>query len=128
MAGARDLLARLPALLGKEVRVIAAPCIGRCEQAPAVAVGQTAVPNASCEKVVAQVATTPKRDLPEAHIDHTAYLASGGYALLKACDAGERDVESIITTLEHSGLRGLGGAGFPAGPSGASCEPWRRLG
>ena len=43
MAGAGGLLARLPALLGPEVRVIAAPCIGRCEQAPAVAVGQHAV-------------------------------------------------------------------------------------
>jgi formate dehydrogenase len=115
MAGARDLLARLPKLLGQDVRVIAAPCIGRCEQAPAVAVGQTAVPNASCEKVAAQVAATPKRDLPEGHIDHAAYLTNGGYALLKACDAGERDVEAIITTLEHSGLRGLGGAGFPTG-------------
>jgi formate dehydrogenase len=115
VAGARDLLARLPTLLGQEVRVIAAPCIGRCEQAPAVAVGQTAVPNASCEKVAAQVAATPKRDLPEGHIDYAAYQASGGYALLKACDAGERDVESTITTLEHSGLRGLGGAGFPTG-------------
>ena len=115
MAGARDLLARLPALLGKEVRVIAAPCIGRCEQAPAVAVGQTAMPNASCEKVKAQVVAIPTRDLPECHIDHAGYQAGGGYALLKACDAGERDVESIITTLEHSGLRGLGGAGFPTG-------------
>ena len=115
MAGAGDLLARLPKLLGQEVRVIAAPCIGRCEQAPAVAVGQTAVPNASCEKVAAQVAATPKRDLPEGHIDYAAYQAGGGYALLKACDAGERDVESVITTLEHSGLRGLGGAGFPTG-------------
>ena len=115
MAGAGDLLARLPKLLGQEVRVIAAPCIGRCEQAPAVAVGQTAVPNASCEKVAAQVAATPKRDLPEGHIDYAAYQAGGGYALLRACDAGERDVESVITTLEHSGLRGLGGAGFPTG-------------
>ena len=47
MAGARDLLARLPALLGREVRVIAAPCIGRCEQAPAAVVGQNPVPNAT---------------------------------------------------------------------------------
>ena len=45
MAGARDLLARLPALVGREVRVIAAPCIGRCEQAPAVAVGQHPIAN-----------------------------------------------------------------------------------
>jgi len=115
MAGAGDLLARLPKLLGQEVRVIAAPCIGRCEQAPAVAVGQEAVPNASCETVVAKAAATPSRRLPEGHIDYAAYQSTGGYALLKACVAGERDVESIITTLEHSGLRGLGGAGFPTG-------------
>jgi formate dehydrogenase beta subunit len=115
MAGAGDLLARLPGLLGKEVRVLAAPCIGRCEQAPAVAVGQNAVPNASCDKVVAQVAANATRHLPEGHIDYAAYQAGGGYALLKACESGARDVESVIKTLEDSGLRGLGGAGFPAG-------------
>src|SRR6476661_8107322 len=51
LAGARDLLARLPGILGTDVRVIAAPCIGRCEQAPAVAVHQCAVPLATVEKV-----------------------------------------------------------------------------
>ena len=115
MAGARDLLARLPELLGKEVRVIAAPCIGRCEQAPAVVVGQNAVPVASCDSVLAQVAANATRHLPQGHIDYAAYQAEGGYALLKACAAGERDVESVLATLEDSGLRGLGGAGFPAG-------------
>lgn len=115
MAGARDLLARLPLLLGKDVRVIAAPCIGRCEQAPAVAVGQNPVPNASCEAVVAQAAAGATRQLPKGHIGYLDYQAAGGYALLKDCIAGRRDVESIIGTLEHSGLRGLGGAGFPAG-------------
>ncbi|MEP7298131.1 MAG: NAD(P)H-dependent oxidoreductase subunit E [Burkholderiales bacterium] len=115
MAGARDLLDRLPALLGKEVRVIAAPCIGRCEQAPAVAVGQNPVPNASCEQVVAKVKANAIKDESTGHIDMAAYQSQGGYALLKACVAGQRDVESIIKTLEDSGLRGLGGAGFPAG-------------
>jgi NADH:ubiquinone oxidoreductase subunit F (NADH-binding)/NADH:ubiquinone oxidoreductase subunit E len=115
MAGARDLLARLPALLGQAVRVIAAPCIGRCERAPAAVVGQNPVPNATCEAVLAQVAATAHRHLPEGHIDRAAYEAGGGYALLKACASGEREVESIIATLEHSGLRGLGGAGFPTG-------------
>ena len=56
LAGAQDLLARLPSILGTEVRVIAAPCIGRCEQAPAVAVHQTAVPQATAPKVVTAVA------------------------------------------------------------------------
>ncbi|HUG24411.1 NADH-ubiquinone oxidoreductase-F iron-sulfur binding region domain-containing protein [Piscinibacter sp.] len=115
MAGARDLLARLPVLLGKEVRVLAAPCIGRCEQAPAVVVGQNPVPQASCESVIARVAAGATRHGPEGHIDLAAYRAAGGYALLAQCTAGARDAESVIKTLEDSGLRGLGGAGFPAG-------------
>ncbi|WP_372526072.1 NADH-ubiquinone oxidoreductase-F iron-sulfur binding region domain-containing protein [Piscinibacter sp.] len=115
MAGAGDLLARLPKLLGKEVRVIAAPCIGRCEQAPAAVVGQHPVPRASCDAVLAKVAANATRHLPEDHIDYAGYRAQGGYALLNECSSGRRDVESVIKTLEDSGLRGLGGAGFPAG-------------
>ena len=115
MAGARDLLARLPALLGREVRVIAAPCIGRCEQAPAAVVGQNPVPNASVETVVATVAVGAIKHVPDGFIDFSNYQAAGGYALLKQCVAQDRDVESVIKTLEDSGLRGLGGAGFPAG-------------
>ena len=115
MAGARDLLARLPALLGKEVRVIAAPCIGRCEQAPAAVVGQNPVPHANCDEIVAKVAAHSVRHVPRGHLDHAAYCAEGGYALLKECISGARDVESVIKTMDDSGLRGLGGAGFPAG-------------
>ena len=115
MAGARDLLARLPALLGREVRVIAAPCIGRCEQAPAAVVGQNPVPNASVETVMATVAVGAIKHVPDGFIDFSSYQATGGYALLKQCVAQDRDVESVIKTMEDSGLRGLGGAGFPAG-------------
>jgi len=115
LAGARELLARLPALLGRDVRVIPAPCIGRCEQAPAVAVGQNPVPHASAEAVVQKVQAQAVRHQPEAYIDLAAYRADGGYALLHDCLAGRHDVESVIQTLEDAGLRGLGGAGFPAG-------------
>ena len=115
MAGAKALLAKLPAILGSEVRVIAAPCIGRCEQAPAVAVGQNPVPNATCEAVAATVKAKTISHKPSGFIDLAAYLAQGGYALLKECISGSRDVESVIKTMEESGLRGLGGAGFPAG-------------
>ena len=115
MAGARELLAKLPALLGREVRVIAAPCIGRCEQAPAVVVGQNPVPNASVEAVTAVVAADAKSHVPERFIDYASYEANGGYALLKACVSGGREVESVIKTMEDSSLRGLGGAGFPTG-------------
>ena len=112
MAGAADLLARLPALLGTEVRVLASPCIGRCEQAPAALVGKAAVPAATLEGIGAAIRTAP---LPPAHIGYDEYVAAGGYALLRACVAGERSAEALIEDLEHAGLRGLGGAGFPTG-------------
>ncbi len=115
MAGAQDLLRRLPKILGKDVRVIAAPCIGRCEQAPAVAVGQQAVGHASCEAVQAVVNGGKPAPRAEAFVDRAAYEAQGGYRLLKRCIAGELEVETVIQSMEDSGLRGLGGAGFPAG-------------
>jgi len=115
MAGARDLLARLPQILGKDVRVIAAPCIGRCEQAPAAVVGQNPVPHATCEAVAARVQAGEAVHRPEGFIGHTAYVADGGYHLLKQCIGDELDVDTVIQAMEASGLRGLGGAGFPVG-------------
>ena len=115
MAGARDLIAKLPALLGKDVRVIGAPCIGRCEQAPAAVVGQHPVPHATCESIAAKVSAGETRHEPEGFVDLAAYRAAGGYALLRECVEGTRDVDAIISTMESSGLRGLGGAGFPLG-------------
>lgn len=115
MAGAQQLLQKLPGLLGREVRVLAAPCIGRCEQAPAAVVGQNPVPCATTQKVVEAVRTKSIEHHPEGYVGLSQYRAAGGYALLEQCLRGERDVEAVITTLESSGLRGLGGAGFPTG-------------
>jgi len=115
MAGAGELLARLPTLLGRDVRVIAAPCIGRCEQAPAAVVGQNPMPRADAATIAAAVAAKATRHDPSGFIDLAEYRANGGYALLRQCIAAELDVEDVIKTLEASGLRGLGGAGFPAG-------------
>lgn len=115
MAGARDLLAKLPALLGRDVRVIPAPCIGRCEQAPAAVVGQNPVPHATCENIKTTVAAGAIKHLPQDFIDLASYRSLGGYALLSQCVSGQRDYESVIKTMEDSSLRGLGGAGFPTG-------------
>jgi NADH:ubiquinone oxidoreductase subunit F (NADH-binding)/NADH:ubiquinone oxidoreductase subunit E len=115
MAGAKDLLAKLPAILGTEVRVIAAPCIGRCEQAPAALVGQNPVPQATCEAIAKKVDERQTQHAPEEFIDCETYKAQGGYSLLAECISGAREVESVIKVMEDSGLRGLGGAGFPAG-------------
>lgn len=142
LAGAQDLLARLPALLGAagrdDVRVISAPCIGRCEQAPAAAVHQRAVPLATADRLLQALDARPTAretfnfvpaalaeksvspppegiaEIP-AFTDYATYRANGGYALAAALVNGEHDAEAVLQAMEDSGLRGLGGAGFPAG-------------
>jgi formate dehydrogenase len=115
MAGAQDLLARLPQILGAEVRVIPAPCVGRCETAPVAVVHQHPVTQATADKVQQAVQQGRREDTVTGHIGFETYLAQGGYRLWQDCLAGRRDAESVIAELEHAGLRGLGGAGFPAG-------------
>ncbi len=143
IAGAQALRARLPALLGRDdVRVIPAPCVGRCEQAPVAVVHQNPVPFATPEKVVLEVnmaasqhplapsaidfiasdfvqaSVSPRPDAVEVapgYCGFDAYLAKGGYALAAALAAGTHDAEAVLKAMEDSGLRGLGGAGFPAG-------------
>jgi formate dehydrogenase len=115
MAGAQKLLAKLPALLGPNVRVIPAPCIGRCEQAPAAVVGQNPIACATAEKVASCVKQGATKHEPEGYIGLSQYRASGGYKTLEDCLSGKRSVDDVIATMEASGLRGLGGAGFPAG-------------
>ena len=121
LAGADDLLAELPALLQADVKVESVPCIGRCEVAPAVAIAQCNVGHASTA-VVAQF-LEQKKHLAGTNTAQSAihliafdeYSQGGGYALLRAVATGQRDHECVISALEHAGLRGLGGAGFPAG-------------
>jgi formate dehydrogenase len=115
LAGARELLARLPERLGREVRVIPAPCVGRCDTAPVAVVHQHPVRHATTEAVQAAVAQNLRTHEPEPYTDLAAYQAAGGYRLLRACASGQRSAEELIAVLESSSLRGLGGAGFPAG-------------
>ncbi|HYE70891.1 MAG TPA: NAD(P)H-dependent oxidoreductase subunit E, partial [Aquabacterium sp.] len=118
LAGARSLLERLPALLGREVRVVPAPCLGRCEQAPAALVGQAAVPCATPAAIQALIdapARTTRWHAATESVLYAAYQASGGYALAAALAEGRRDPGAVLEAMEASGLRGLGGAGFLAG-------------
>jgi formate dehydrogenase beta subunit len=161
IAGAQDLLKRLPAILGNpNMKVIAAPCIGRCEQAPAVAVHQQPVAYATLESVkaaanaamqynaskapittlnanvagvsIASSATNfiansfaeksvsphpsaPNADHAPGYTDYATYLQNGGYALASSIANGSKAIEPVLKAMEDSGLRGLGGAGFPAG-------------
>ena len=134
LAGAHELLAALQGRLGARVRVKAAPCVGRCETAPVVVVGQHPIPHATAAQVATAVdagdVMHPRRGIvTPGHMDYAAYRAAGGYALAAACVAGSKTPADVIAVMEHSGLRGLGGAGFPAGRKWklVSAEPAPRL-
>ena len=116
LAGANQLIAKLSQLLGgKSIKVIPAPCVGRCEQAPVAVVHQNAVVHATTESVVSAVTSNQKWQALPDYEDMDAYIANGGYELLKQIQSKAIEPEKIIQTMESSGLRGLGGAGFPAG-------------
>jgi NADH:ubiquinone oxidoreductase subunit F (NADH-binding)/NADH:ubiquinone oxidoreductase subunit E len=115
LAGAESLLERLPALLGKDVRVVPAPCVGRCEVAPCVVVGKNPVGKATLDSVKAAVSQGNVGSETTHHLDYAAYLKAGGYRLAADCLEGKRTREEITKIMEDSGLRGLGGAGFPVG-------------
>jgi formate dehydrogenase len=129
LAGARELLARLPGILGREVRVIPAPCVGRCDEAPVAVVHQNPVGAATVDKVKAAVQAKKTRCLVPPAIGYAEYRRTGGYRLIADCLAGRRSREEITKIIEDSGLRGLGGAGFPAGRKWriVAAEPAPRL-
>ncbi|QWC96209.1 NADH-quinone oxidoreductase subunit F [Polynucleobacter paneuropaeus] len=143
LAGAKSLLEKLPSILGNpKVKVIPAPCVGRCEQAPIAVVHQHPVLFATLDKINAAVKNNmvtqpmPRDDgqfdpaalaeksvspqganqlLSPNYVGFEAYKAKGGYVLAKEVAEGKHSIESVIKAMENSGLRGLGGAGFPAG-------------
>jgi formate dehydrogenase len=136
-------LAKLPAILGNpKIKVEAAPCVGRCEQAPVAVVHQYPVLFATTDKVAAAVnnkltthpmakdsasfdpaalaekGVSPQGDnqvVSPDYVGYESYRAQGGYVLAKEIVEGKKDSESVVKIMESSGLRGLGGAGFPAG-------------
>ncbi len=115
LSGSNELIKGLKQSLGDRVRVIPAPCVGRCEQAPVAVVGQNPVAQATVDKVKALVAGNKDQCAVGKYVSYAEYRKQGGYDIAIECLSGKRDVESLIKTMEHSGLRGLGGAGFPSG-------------
>ncbi len=115
LAGASRLLEGLRGPLGGGVRVVRAPCMGGCHRAPVVAIGHALHEHATVDNIAAVVSAGQQHPAIPDFIGLDAYRAAGGYRLLAACLGGERKPEELIEILEHSGLRGLGGAGFPTG-------------
>jgi formate dehydrogenase len=115
MMGAQKLLAQLPAALGEGVRVVRAPCMGGCHNAPVAAIGHALHEHATLESVTRAAQNGETHPHLPGYFDFGIYQAGGGYKLLSECLDGTRQVEDIIKTLEDSNLRGLGGAGFPTG-------------
>ncbi|NIW04307.1 MAG: NADH-quinone oxidoreductase subunit F [Gammaproteobacteria bacterium] len=115
MMGARRLLEALPSALGGGVRVVRAPCMGRCDTAPVAEVGHHHVDGADVDAVSAAVREGRMHPEPLEYQDLPQYRAAGGYALLGECLDGKRERDAVIDAVQGSSLRGLGGAGFPTG-------------
>ncbi len=115
LSGAHELLKSLPQRLGPGVRVVRAPCMGGCHKAPVTAIGHALHEHATLDSVAEAVAAKATHPHLPSYIGLDAYRAKGGYRLLSDCLAGRRDLDGVLKALEDSGLRGLGGAGFPTG-------------
>ncbi len=115
LAGAQQLKAALEdGLDASEVRVLRAPCMGRCDTAPVLELGHAHIDHATPEKVKAAIAAGDTHaHIPE-YQGFSAYQADGGYTKLTAL-RNEGDWEAVQDIVLSSGLRGLGGAGFPSG-------------
>ncbi len=115
MMGAQNLLTNLPKRMGRDVRVVRASCMGGCDRAPVAFIGHRYVEQASLDKVARTVEGGDfEPEIPET-LDYDSYSLAGGYQLLRECLDGKRNVDNVISIIEDSGLRGLGGAGFPTG-------------
>jgi NADH:ubiquinone oxidoreductase subunit F (NADH-binding)/NADH:ubiquinone oxidoreductase subunit E len=115
LGGADELITGLKRALGDAVRVVPVPCVGRCEQAPVAVVGQNPVARATVDKVKPVAAAGRTKCSLDKYIRYADYRKGGGYRIAAECLADKRDAEAIFKAMEKSGLRGLGGAGFPAG-------------
>jgi len=115
LAGAQQLKVALEdGLDAKDVRVLRAPCMGRCDTAPVLEIGHNHIDHATLDKVLAAISAQDTHAHVPDYEGFDAYAADGGYATLK--DLRENgNWEDVQASVKESGLRGLGGAGFPSG-------------
>ncbi len=116
LAGAEALRAALAAGVDPaRVRVLSAPCMGRCDAAPVAEIGHYHVDRATPGSVQAAIAEGRIHPIMPDYEHYATYVRRGGYATLRSLRDGERTPEEVGATLVEAGLRGLGGAGFPTG-------------
>ncbi len=115
MMGAEGLIHSLESGLGDGVRVQRVPCIGRCDKAPVAVVGMNPIEHADTSKVTAAVNNNAIEPEKLEAIDYEGYIAKGGYSTYQLCINETYNVDKVLDAMSDSGLRGLGGAGFPAG-------------
>ncbi|HEX2019762.1 MAG TPA: NADH-ubiquinone oxidoreductase-F iron-sulfur binding region domain-containing protein, partial [Aurantimonas sp.] len=116
LAGAETILGELAGRVDPSaVRVVRAPCMGRCAAAPAARIGDREVDHATSDGLIGMAAAGETDVSVPAYTGLAAYLEGGGYRLLQTVRDGTLGIEALIETMQDAGLRGLGGAGFPAG-------------
>jgi len=115
MAGAQALLENLKSKAPDDVRVVAAPCMGRCDTAPIVEAGHNHISHAEADDVLAAVAAGNIKPIVPTITSFADYKSDGGYEMLGECRDAKCNVDDVIESLKDAGLRGLGGAGFPSG-------------
>lgn len=115
MFGAETLLNELSNLASDKIRIQTVPCVGRCHDAPVAVVGTHPLAKATVSKVENAINNNMIEATPGEYLNYHDYTKTAGYKLLKDCHAGKHSAESIITLVKNSKLKGLGGAGFPAG-------------
>ena len=116
LAGSERLLEELAAGVDPTaVRVVRAPCVGRCATAPAARIGNREVDHATAEDLLRMIRDDETDVLTPSYVGLDAYRAAGGYALLDRVRSGAVTADALMATMQDAGLRGLGGAGFPSG-------------
>ena len=115
MNGCKSLEKDLKDNLDSNVRVVRAPCMGRCHQAPVVEVGKKHFVNANLSLVQKALEEQDTKPVIPNYISYDDYVKEGGYKILRDCIEDKKDPMKLIEEMEQSGLRGLGGAGFPTG-------------
>ena len=117
LAGAQDLLNTLAAKYGGggNVRVLRAPCMGRCDTAPVLEIGHNHIDHATPARVATAIETQDLHAHAPVYETLEEYRDDGGYFELEALRGGSRTPDQVQDVMLESGLRGLGGAGFPSG-------------